>query len=118
MLRNVIFAASFFLFVTLGGFALAKSPHIRIDATSVASAEASFKRMHSALPTEKKKKLIMAVVAINLVGVNSAIEVVNSPELQRLTVGRIKDQIADMTADEILEYAAKHSTVTMEVVMR
>ena len=61
------------------------------------------------------QKLSMAMLAINIKGVQSAHEVVNNPELQSPSIGRIKDEVADMTAQEIIDYAAKVSMVRMEI---
>lgn len=60
-------------------------------------------------------QLALAVLAINMIGVNSAYEVVNSPELQTSSIGRIKDRVAGMSADEIIAYAAKNSTLRIDV---
>ena len=90
----------------------------RLDATTVKSAERSFQRMADELPPEKKQQLAMAMLAINLSGASSAHDVVRNPALQSPSIGRIKDQVAGMTADEIISYAASVSTVKMEVQAR
>jgi hypothetical protein len=46
---------------------------------------------------------------------NSAYEVASNPELQRVGPARIKDRIAGMTAEEIIDFADRNSTVTLEV---
>jgi hypothetical protein len=87
----------------------------RIDASTRATAEASYQRMHASLPQARQIQLTLAVLTINMIGVNSAHEVVNNPELQAPSIGRIKDRVAGMSADEIVAYAAKNSTVQIEV---
>jgi len=69
---------------------------VRIDASSSASAQASWDRMLSEAPPEQQRKLIGAVLQLNLVGVNSASEVVSNPDLQNLSVVRVKDKIAGL----------------------
>ncbi|MBS3895342.1 DUF6694 family lipoprotein [Silanimonas sp.] len=87
----------------------------RLDATSVQSAEATFQKMTNELPRSKQQELVMAIIAINLIGVLSAHEAVTNPELRTPSIGRIKDRVAGMTAEEILQYAAEVSTVSMEI---
>lgn len=86
-----------------------------LDASSAASAETSYKNMHRSLPQTKQVELALAVMAINFIGVNSAHEVANNPQLQQPGVARIKDRIAGMTADQIITYAAANATTKMEV---
>lgn len=88
---------------------------IRIDATSAESAEATFKAMVDDAPPRQREKLLGAMIAINFAGIQSAYEVVRDPSLESVSIGRIKEQVAGMTADEILAYAEKVSTVQMEV---
>jgi hypothetical protein len=87
----------------------------RIDASTPATAEASYKKMLGSLPQAKQMQLAVAVLTINMIGVSSAYEVVRSPELQAPSIVRIKDRVAGMSADEIIAYAAKNSTVGVEV---
>ena len=87
----------------------------RIDASTSATAEASYQKMFSSLPQAKQMHLAVAVLTINMIGVGSAYEVVRSPELQAPSIVRIKDRVAGMSADEIIAYAAKNSTVGIEV---
>jgi hypothetical protein len=87
----------------------------RIDAATTATADSSYRVMLNQLPEPKQMKLSLAVLVINMIGVNSAYEVVNKPELQSPSVGRIKDLVAGMSADEIIAFAAKNSTVRIEV---
>jgi len=88
---------------------------IRIDSFSDASAEASWKRMLAQSNDQTKKKLLGALIQLNFVGVNSAYEVASSPEAQNLSILRIKDKVAGLTADQIVELANRTSTVKVEV---
>lgn len=95
------------------GSAYAGEP-IRIDATTNASAQASWHKMYAQADPSTKHKLISALVELNLAGVNSAYEVVKNPDLQTLSAARIKDKIAGLTADQIVELANKTSTVKIQ----
>ena len=102
------------LFLLLSGdFVHAKDP-VRIDASTDASAQASWDQLIAKAPRDKKQKLQIALVQLNLVGVNSAYEVVSNPALQSPSVSRIKDKIAGLTADEIIELANRTSTVKVQ----
>lgn len=115
MLKKTLVAA--FVAVLVAGCATpGTGPAVaRIDASTTATAEASYKAMLGKLPQAKQMQLSLAVLTINMIGVNSAKEVVNNPELQSPTIGRIKDRVAGMSAEEIIAYAAKNSTVRIEV---
>ena len=69
----------------------------------------------SARSEPERQKLGLAIVLINMEGVKSAYEVIGNPELEAPSVGRIKDKVAGMTADEIIALAARTSSVRMEV---
>ncbi len=94
----------------------AQSP--RIDATSVVAAEDSYRAMMDTLSPEKQRQLALAMLALNLRGVGSAYEAMKNPDLQSLSIGRIKDDVNGMTADEIIALAARTSTVKFEVPAR
>lgn len=106
-----------FITALLGGCATHKAnPTVaRIDSSTAASAEASYKAMINRLPQPKQMQLALAVTMINMIGVNSAHEVVANPELQSPSIGRIKDRVAGMSADEIIAYADRNSTVRIEI---
>jgi hypothetical protein len=112
--RSVKPALASLLLLLLGGLVHAKDP-VRIDASSNASAQASWNRMVAEIDSKKNQQLQIAVVQLNLVGVNSAYEVVANPELQSPSVVRIKDKVAGLTADEIIELANRTSTVKVNV---
>lgn len=86
----------------------------RIDASSAGAAEASYMLMGKRLPQSKQIELALAILTINMIGVNSATEVMNDPDLQAPSIARIKDRVAGMSAAEIIDYAAKNSTVRIE----
>jgi len=88
---------------------------VRIDASSDAAAQKSFERMNLQLSQKRRQDLALALVKINLIGVNSAKEVDGNPELQSFGIQRIKMKVSGMTADEIIKYADANSTVKIEV---
>lgn len=92
----------------------AQSGMARIDSSSVESAEASYEVMMSGRSDMEEKKLAFAVLALNMEGVKSAYEVVDVPELQSFSIGRIKDKVAGMTADEIITLAARDTGIGIE----
>lgn len=110
--------ASLLLAAVAGCASTPEAAPTRLDATTVESAERTFLRMADELPGDGWQKLSMAMIAINMKNVNSAHQVVGNPELQSPSIGRIKDEVAGMTAQEIIEYAAKVSTVRIEVQRR
>nr|WP_298128715.1 hypothetical protein [uncultured Pseudoxanthomonas sp.] len=93
--------------------ASAKEP-VRLDASSDAAAEASWKAMHQEASPEQKRELPLAMLKINLAGTKSAYDVVGDPELQSLGIARIKDKVAGMTADEIIALGNRVSTIKAE----
>jgi hypothetical protein len=111
MLKKILVAA--FIAVLVAGCATKGTGPavVRIDASTSETAEASYKAMIDRLPQAKQMQLSLAVLTINMIGVNSAKEVVGNPELQSPTIGRIKDRVGGMSAEEIIAYAAKNSTV-------
>lgn len=88
---------------------------IRLDASSDASAKSSWKRMTESVSREKQQQLLVAMLQINLAGVNSAYEVAGNPELQHPSITRIKDRIAGLNADEIIAMGNRVSTFQAEV---
>lgn len=84
---------------------------VRIDATSDKSVKQSFKRMSESLDQDAQIELATAIVQLNMVGINSAKEMLADPELRSPGPVRIKDRIAGLTAAEIIELAEKTSTV-------
>ena len=87
---------------------------VRLDASSTEAAEASWKAMVDGTRGSKKQKLLEAMLKINLAGVKSGYEVVGNPKLQSLGIARIKDQVAGMTADEIIALGERVGTVKIE----
>ncbi len=93
----------------------AQSGEARIDSSSYESAEASYKAMMKGRSESEKRRLAVAVLVLNMEGVKSAYEVIDKPELQAPSIGRIKDRVAGMTADEIMALADRTSDVRIEV---
>ena len=112
--RSVKPALVALLLLLLGGCVPAKDP-VRIDASSNESALASWDRMTAEVDSKKQQQLQVAIVQLNLVGVNSAYEVASNPELKNPSVVRIKDKVAGLSADEIIELANRTSTVKVDV---
>lgn len=89
---------------------------VRIDATSKETADASFKSMMDGRSTSDQQKLAMAVLMLNMEGVKSAYDIVRNPELQEPSISRIKDKVAGLTADQIIELASRNPSVRIEAV--
>ena len=100
--------------VLVAGSALAKEA-IRLDASSDAAAESSWERMVESVSAAKKQKLLVAMLQINLEGVNSAHEVVGDPELQRFGIARVKDRVAGLDADEIIALGGRASNAGIRI---
>ncbi|MBD9470868.1 hypothetical protein [Pseudoxanthomonas sp. PXM01] len=91
----------------------AKEP-LRLDASTDATAEASWKAMHEEASPEQKQKLALAMLKINLAGTHSAHDAARDPALQTLGITGIKDKVSGMTAEEIIALADRVSTITAE----
>lgn len=109
MLRTSLHALIVAALLFAGG-AHAREP-IRIDASTEASAKASFEAMTTALSPRKQQALQIAVLVLNMEGVSSAYEVVNDPELQQPSIERIREKVAGMTADEIIRLSKRVTSV-------
>ena len=96
------------------GIACGKEP-IRVDASSDAAAEFSWKRMTESVTPAKRQKLMVAMVQINLAGVNSAYDLVANPELQGFGIARAKDKVGNLNADEIIELGIDTPSVQVQV---
>ncbi|MGV8955386.1 MAG: hypothetical protein ACOH2M_30105 [Cypionkella sp.] len=88
---------------------------VRLDATSDTTARESFKRMLSHESRARQQQLSIAMLKLNLVGVRNAYELVASPERQSPSIVQIKDRVAGMTADEIIDLADRTSEVKIEI---
>ena len=91
-----------------------KAAAVRIDSSSPQAAEASYKTMMEGRSEANQKKLALAVLVLNMQGVKSAFEVVNNPELQSPSIVRIRKEVAGMTAEQIIELAAKNPSVHIQ----
>lgn len=88
---------------------------IRIDGSSDAAANRSFQRMLESLKPDKQQALMIAVLQINLIGVESVEDMAGNPDLQHPSAARIRTKIAGMSAPEIVDFAKKTSTTTAHV---
>ena len=91
------------------------SQSVRLDATSDATAQKSFEKMLSESGVTKQQELAIAMLKLNMIGVKSAYGLVGNPELQSLSIVRIKNRVAGMTADEIIDLANRSSDIKAEV---
>jgi len=71
--------------------------------------------MMGELDRDEQMALAMAMLQLNLAGVESASEMLANPELRKPSITRIREQVDGMTADEIVALAARSSDVTMFV---
>lgn len=79
---------------------------VRIDAHDARSASQSFGAMIGALPANEQRDLIEAVALLNLRGVKSAQELDARADLRNgFGIARIKDEVAGMSAEEIVALA-------------
>jgi hypothetical protein len=87
---------------------------LRLDASSDEAAEATWETMIDSATPAMKKKLLEAMLKINLSGVQSATEMIDNPELKSFGITRIKDKVAGLNAEEIIELGERVSTVKIE----
>lgn len=111
MKRRILRIALLLLLVPLVGVA---GP-IRIDGSSEAAANRTFQRMLQSLKPDQQQALVIAVIQINLIGVESAYGLVGNADLQHPSAARIRTRIAGMSAPEIIAFAAKNATTTAHV---
>ena len=95
-----------------------KRTAVRIDASSIESAETSYKAMMRDRSEPDQQKLALAVLMLNMEGVKSVYVVVGNPELQSPSIGRIRAKVAGMTAEEIMELAARNPSGRIEVLVQ
>lgn len=107
MLRNIILIAALALACAFASGTRADEA-IRIDATSDATAQQSFEQMLLQADDSRQQELQMAMLTLNLDG-HSAWDVVETAELQSLSIAGIKNRVAGMTAEEIIALAASPS---------
>ena len=91
---------------------------VRLDATSDATAQVSYEKMMRQAGEKQQKALAVAMLKLNMAGVQSAHEVVQDKDLQSLSIARIKDRVAGMTAEEIIALAERTSDVKVDVKSR
>lgn len=63
----------------------------------------------------KKRKLMVAMVQINLASVSSVYDLAANPELQSFGIARVKDEVANMNADEIIGLGNRTPGVQVQV---
>jgi hypothetical protein len=80
---------------------------IHLDASSDAAANRSFQRMVNSLDGKRKDELLAAVVQLNKADAGGAGEAPAKP-----SVVRIKDKIAGLTAEEIIDLAHRSESGT------
>jgi hypothetical protein len=103
-----------FLVALVSMAALAAQP-VTIDASSEQSAQESYTKMFDSLSGSKRVQLQMAILLINMDGVGSASEMMADPELRNPGIKRIRDRVAGMTADQIIDEAKKVTSVKLVV---
>lgn len=91
--------------------AQARQP-FRLDASSNAAAESSWNAMLASADPAHKQQLLEAMLKINLAGVQSARELVGNPDMASFGIARVKDTVAGLTADQIIELGDRISTIT------
>jgi hypothetical protein len=87
--------------LAFASFAAIASGGIHLDAKSNASANASFQRMVTSLDTTQRAKLQQALADLNKADTSA------DPKLPNPSAARIKDKIAGLNAQEIIDLAAK-----------
>lgn len=91
---------------------------VRLDATSDATAQESYEKMMRQSSEKQQQALAVAMLKLNMAGVQSAYDVVQNKDLQSLSIARIKDRVAGMTAEEIIVLANRTSDVKVDVKTR
>lgn len=76
---------------------------VRIDATSAETAEASYRAMMAGRSEAQKQRLAIAVLVLNLEGVNSARDAVGK---DHGNIGPIRNKVAGLSAEEIIALSA------------
>ncbi|WP_157062447.1 DUF6694 family lipoprotein [Pseudoxanthomonas dokdonensis] len=115
MLKEPLLAVCLAFAVTACATSENPASQIRLDATSDATAMSSFSAMAEALTSENRQELLVAMLKLNMTGVNSVYEVIQNPDLQSPSIARIKDKVDGMTAQQIIDLANRTSSVEAEV---
>jgi hypothetical protein len=103
------------LCVALVSIAAFAAQPITIDASSEQSAQESYTKMFESLSDSKRIQLQMAILKINMDGIGSASEMMAEPELRNPGIKRIRNRVAGMTADQIIDEAKKVTSVKLVV---
>lgn len=115
MSRRIIAAmfAAFMLLCTHGAFG--REP-LRIDGTTDETAQASYTKMARGLSPERKMALALAVLKLNMEGINSAHEMLNTPGANSPSITRIRERVNGMTAQEIIALGETVEGIQIEAV--
>ena len=111
MLNQLAVALISSLLVAACASAPAQRDLVRLDATSKESAESSYRAMMRDRSESEQQQLAIAVLVLNMAGVNSASEAISTPELRSPSIVRIKDKVAGMTAQQIIEASKRNPSV-------
>jgi hypothetical protein len=109
MLKTVI-RVVWTLFVLQSGLVLGQTP--RLDGSTDKAADDSFAAMVKAAPAIQRQALLIALVQINMEGVQSAEEAIKTDASRHPSAARVRLKINGMTADEIIALGAAAQTTT------
>lgn len=86
---------------------------VRIDATSVETAEASYRAMMVGRSVAQQQRLALAVLLLNLEGTRSANDLVGDDQG---SVGPIRNKVAGLSAEQIIALSARVKEPRIEAV--
>jgi hypothetical protein len=87
---------------------------LRLDASTDETTVASWNAMVGAASPTQRQQLLEAMLKINLAGINSANEMLSTPDTDSLGIVRIKEKVSGLTAEQIIDLSNKVSTVRVE----
>jgi len=99
------------LLLVVGGIATAAEP-LRIDGSSAETAKASYLKMAKKLPPAQQQALGLAVLKLNLDGVQSAYQAMD----RDTSIVGIRERVDGMTAEEIIALGETATGVKIEAV--
>lgn len=115
MFNRVVLSIALVVISSCATTSHSSSHAVRLDATTDASAQASFTKTFHQLSPNQQQALSIAVLKLNMVGVKGVAEVLGSARLQKPSIVFVKDRVAGMTADEIIDLGNRTSDVKVEV---
>lgn len=86
-----------------------------IDATSAATAQASWVRMLAQTPDSERLELQLAMLKLNMAGARNAYDAVSNPALQHPSITQIRDKVAGMNAAQIIALARRVTGIKLKV---